>query len=120
MFHCVHSDTLYVKNRRNKSEEKKNKTATVKILYVKKKHVKKTKKKKNCYRKTKPKTKKKMQEKKEKKLKRKTKKTVPKKKTLATVNFLRVLIYYLINTFTALVMTTFTLFVGSSSCLTRM
>ena len=24
VFHCVHSDTLYVKNRRNKSEEKKN------------------------------------------------------------------------------------------------
>jgi hypothetical protein len=33
----VHNNTLYVKNRRNKSEEKKNKTATVKNLCVKKK-----------------------------------------------------------------------------------
>ena len=36
VFHCVHSDTLYVKNRRNKSEEKKNKVATVKNPRVKK------------------------------------------------------------------------------------
>jgi len=28
--HCVHSDTLYVKNRRNKSEKKKTPAATVK------------------------------------------------------------------------------------------
>ena len=43
--------------------------------------------------------KKKSKKKNEKKLKKKTKKTVPKKKKkpLATVNFLRVLVYYLIN-----------------------
>jgi len=58
----VHSDTLYVKNRKKK-RGKKNKTAIVKNPRVKKK-CKKTKKKENCYRKTKPKMKKKCNRKK--------------------------------------------------------
>ena len=101
MFHCVHSNTLYVKNRRNKSEEKK-----TKLLQWKTYALKKNKKKKNCYRKTKnekknarKKTKKnwkKKRNKKQKKTEKKNEKNCPKKKkTLATVNFLRVLVYYL-------------------------
>ena len=77
--------------------KKKNKTATVKNIRVKKKHIKKTaiekqnqKRKKKC--------KKKNEKKLNKKTKQKTKKNCPKKKkTLSTVNFLRVLVYYLIT-----------------------
>jgi hypothetical protein len=73
VFHCVHSDTLYIKNRRNKSEKKK--TATVKNLWVKK-NIKKTKK--NAIEKQ---NKKKMQEKKQKQnwKKKRNKKTLKKK-----------------------------------------
>ena len=72
MFHCVHNDTLYVKKPKKQKWGKKNKTATVKNLYVKK-NVKKQKEK-NCYRKTKPKPKTK------KKNKKKNEKTTEKKK----------------------------------------
>jgi len=47
VFHCVHSDTLYVKKTKETKARKKNKTATVKNLCVKK-NVKKNKKKKTA------------------------------------------------------------------------
>ena len=45
VFHCVHSDTLYIKKQKKQKRGKKNKIATVKNLCVKK-NVKKTKRKK--------------------------------------------------------------------------
>jgi hypothetical protein len=90
VFHCVHSNTLYVKNRRNKSEEKK-----TKLLQWKTYALKKNKKKKNCCRKTKNEKKNARKKTKKKTEKKNEKKCPKKKKTLATVNFLRVLVYYL-------------------------
>jgi len=78
VFHCVHSDTLYVKTRKKK-RGKKNKTAIVKNPRVKK-NVKK-KKKENCYRKTKPKMKKKCNRKKNEKKTAKKMKKIKKIKT---------------------------------------